>query len=488
MSPARRRRRRAEYRGECDQVLRRCGRGGSVLALVIRYEEERLQVTGGPGQPVNRGNLQPWKVRGRQAAGGESSARRKWSSHDGWCVRPGGASGAVIQDVECGAAGCHLAPPPLPGGWLGQGGSSGLKVYLWCMQPSLPVPAVSAPAAGHHGAGLGCWPPPAAKPLTSILFELGRARACTLLLGCGGRWTGSLSRLQPAQTRSWNLDWALQRILHLHVIVVEPEPTLTKNPNTDSAYLFRSLNTRPPAASKPSTEPTPNTPQNQIYNSWLKLWDCGTYFDSHFEGHKWAVYARVCACVGRVLATRSRQLQRVARSAAWSPPTTGHLLANPAILHFPSYCCKPQLTRKLDMDNPRKPKQSGKLHLAGPLTETFYCASGSSGEVARCPVAVATWPARQRSAASSCSRRGEWGPTDPSVRGSPHLIYTQPGSGATTRAPRMRAQLSTATNQVLTLALWTQSLRNGTGGNLKLPPSGEHLTPENSHFLAAPIQ
>ena len=54
-----------------------------VLALVIRYVEERLQVTGGPGQPVNRGNLQPWKVRGRQAAGGESSARRKWSSHDG---------------------------------------------------------------------------------------------------------------------------------------------------------------------------------------------------------------------------------------------------------------------------------------------------------------------------------------------------------------------------------------------------------------------
>ena len=121
------------------------------------------------------------------------------------------------------------------------------------------------------------------------------------------------------------------------------------------------------------------------------------YFDSHFEGHKWAEYARLCACVGRVLATRSRQLQRVVRSAAWSPPTTGHLLGNPAILHFPSYCCKPQLTRKVDMDNPRKPKQSGKLLLTGPLTETFYCASGSSGEV----------PSGGGHVTSSAAQRGE---------------------------------------------------------------------------------
>ena len=58
---------------------------------------------------------------------------------------------------------------------------------------------------------------------------------------------------------------------------------------------------------------------------------------------------------------------------------------------------KPQLTRKVDMDNPRKPKQSGKLLLTGPLTETFYCASGSSGEV----------PSGGGHVTSSAAQRGE---------------------------------------------------------------------------------
>ena len=49
----------------------------------LRGEAAGDQGPGPPQPPVARGNLQPWKVRRREAAGGESSARRKWSSHDG---------------------------------------------------------------------------------------------------------------------------------------------------------------------------------------------------------------------------------------------------------------------------------------------------------------------------------------------------------------------------------------------------------------------
>ena len=387
-----------ERRVRPSRVPRRCGRGRSMLALVSRYEE-RLQVAGdqGPGPPqppVARGNLQPWKVRRREAAGGESSARRKWSSHDGWCVRPGGASGAVIQDVECGAAGCHLAPAAVPGGWLGQGGSSGLKVYLWWLH--------AAKSSCSGSVRTRCWSPwcrpwllAATSRQAAHLNPLWAGPGPGLHFAAGMRWpdcsqprqdrgtlTGRCSGFYIYMLLWWSQNPRLQRI-----------STQTRLICSEVSILGR----QQPAASKPSTEPTPNTPQNQIYNSWLKLWDRGMYFDSHFEGHKWAEYARLCACVGRVLATRSRQLQRVGRSAAWSPPTTGHLLGNPKILHFPSYCCKPQLTRKVDMDNPRKPKQSGKLLLTGSLTEPFYCASGSSGEV----------PSGGGHVTSSAAQRGE---------------------------------------------------------------------------------
>ena len=187
-----------ERRVRPSRELRRCGRGRSMLALVSRYEE-RLQ---GTRARARRSRQWPGEIFSR---GKYDGARRREGR-----ARPGENGQVMMADV-CGLAGPRAQSSRM---W-----SAGLRAVTWhqqqclvagsaraaavdskcisggCMQPSLPVPAVSAPAAGHHGAGLGCWPPPAAKPLTSILFELGRARACTPLLGCGGQTAASPDKI-----------------------------------------------------------------------------------------------------------------------------------------------------------------------------------------------------------------------------------------------------------------------------------------------------
>ena len=130
------------------------------------------------------------------------------------------------------------------------------QVFLFrqCPHPLL-VTMVPALAAGRHQ-------PPSRSPQSSLSWAgPGPALRC---------WD-AVARLQPAQTRSWNLDWALQRILHLHVIVVEPEPTVTKNLNTDSAYLFSSLNTRPPAASQQPVNQAPSQHRTLLKTKFTNL-------------------------------------------------------------------------------------------------------------------------------------------------------------------------------------------------------------------------
>ena len=272
MSPARRRRRRAEYRGECDQVLRRCGRGGSVLALVIRYERGGEAagdrgpgpVSQSPGEIFSRGKYEGARQREGRARPGENGqvmmadvcglagpraqSSRMWSAglravtwHHHHCLVAGSARAAAV-DSKCISGAC-----------------SQVFLFRQCPHPLL-VTMVPALAAGRHqppsrspqsslswagpGPALCCW--------DAVAGGLGACQDCSQPRQDRGTLTGRCSGFYIYMLLWWSQNPRLQRI-----------PTQTRLICSEVSILGR----QQPAASKPSTEPTPNTPQNQIYNS-----------------------------------------------------------------------------------------------------------------------------------------------------------------------------------------------------------------------------
>ena len=182
-------------------------------------------------------------------AGPRAQSSRMWSAglravtwhHHHHCLVAGSARAAAV-DSKCISGAC-----------------SQVFLFRQCPHPLL-VTMVPALAAGRHqppsrspqsslswagpGPALCCW--------DAVAGGLGACQDCSQPRQDRGTLTGRCSGFYIYMLLWWSQNPRLQRI-----------PTQTRLICSEVSILGR----QQPAASKPSTEPTPNTPQNQIYNS-----------------------------------------------------------------------------------------------------------------------------------------------------------------------------------------------------------------------------